>query len=209
LEDSIRLATVRQTRQFEDAAIGSIPENFLKEANAIVHFDFNTSTRDPRSLELVNKTNQFNLNGIRYTVSDWLHELACPDVQLIGINYEDRFGQLGKIAVIVGIVMGDTLNIRVWAMSCRAFGRRIEYLCLRTCLERFQIGKIKFDFVATAQNTPLREFLTALLGKEPGASAVLTRERFEEACPKLYHTVNEMRRPELDGRPSEPVGKMF
>lgn len=208
-EDFIRLASIRRSTEFETMARESNPETFLQEANASVHLDFDASTKDPRVLELVNKTNQFNLNGIRYTESDWASALADPGAQLIAASYEDRFGRLGKIAVIIANLLGDTLRIRVWVMSCRAFARRIEYLCLRHCFERFPIRKIQFDFLATSKNVPLQEFMTSLLGETPGTSPVLTRERFAEVCPRLYHTVTETRRPEVDRRCSEPVTEVF
>jgi predicted enzyme involved in methoxymalonyl-ACP biosynthesis len=78
-------------------------------------------------------------------------------------------------------------------MSCRAFSRRIEYACLRACFERYGVDKIVFDFSATAKNGPIREFLTQVLGQAPVASALLTRERFEQICPALYHAVEETR----------------
>ena len=51
-------------------------EAFLRNANAVVVFEF--GSREPRVLELVNKTNQFNLNGIRYTEAEWAEGLARP-----------------------------------------------------------------------------------------------------------------------------------
>ena len=149
--------------------------------------------KDPRALELVNKTNQFNLNGVRYTESDWASELARPNAELIVTSYEDRFGLLGKIAVILGHLEGSTLHVCTWVMSCRAFARRIEYVCLRNCFERYGVGQINFDFLATEKNGPLREFLTHLIGEVPGGGVTLTQERFEQICPVLYHTVEETR----------------
>lgn len=188
-EDYIRLGGVRKTAQFQEAACGSTLENFLQETKAAVHIDFQSSTEDSRALELVNKTNQFNLNGVRYTESDWASVLSHPDTHLIVTSYEDRFGLLGKIAVILGHLKGSTLNIRTWVMSCRAFGRRIEYVCLKACFERYGIHEIEFDFLATNKNGPLQDFLTHLLGQRPDEKVRLLRERFDKACPALYQTV--------------------
>jgi FkbH-like protein len=208
-EDSIRLDSIRQSAQYHEAEAQSSPERFLQEANANVHFDTDKSTRNSRALELVNKTNQFNLNGIRYTESDWASELSRPNAHSMVVSYEDRFGILGKIAVILGRLNGDTFHIMVWVMSCRAFARRIEYLCLRRCFERYQIHQIEFDFVATSKNAPLQEFLTDILGRKPVAPVVLTRERFEQVCPSLYQTVTDPRRPEVDERNAEPANKVL
>ena len=54
---------------------------------------------DRRAFELVNKTNQFNLNGRRFQPADWAAALARPGAWLAVVSYQDRFGALGKIAV--------------------------------------------------------------------------------------------------------------
>ncbi len=190
-EDQIRLASIRNSVNFQQAAGEATPERFLKETNAVVHLDTDASSKDSRALELVNKTNQFNLNGVRYTESDWALELSRQNAELMVIDYKDRFGQLGKIAVMLGRVDGGTLRIMTWVMSCRAFGRRIEHLCLRACFERYRVGRIEFDYVPTNKNGPLREFLKLILGREPDGRTVLTREQFEHVCPILYQTIIE------------------
>jgi FkbH-like protein len=192
-EDFIRMDSIRRSQKFQEAAGESPSESFLQEAKAVVQFDFQVSHKDVRALELVNKTNQFNLNGARYTDSDWLIEMSRSGTHLIAADYQDRFGRLGKIAVIIGHLEDSTFSVRTWVMSCRAFGRRIEYLCLKTCFERFQVREIKFDFLATVKNGPLQEFLTTLLGKNPAVEVKLTRERFDQICPALHHTVEEAR----------------
>lgn len=192
-EDYIRLDSIRDSMHFHKAEKDSNPDDFLKEAKATVHFDFHCPKDDARALELVNKTNQFNLNGTRYTESEWASELRCPNAHLIVASYEDRFGRLGKIVAIRGNVVDSTLSIHTWVMSCRAFGRRIEYLCLKTCFERFGVREIKFDFLATNKNGPLQAFLTELLGQKPNNKVKLTRERFEQVCPPLYHVVKDIR----------------
>jgi FkbH-like protein len=192
-EDSLRLESIRQSAKFQGAAEAPDSDTFLEEAKAIVHFDFQASNKDARALELVNKTNQFNLNGTRYTESDWLFELSRPGTHLIVASYKDRFGPLGKIAVIMGHRKGCVFSVRTWVMSCRAFSRRIEYLCLKTCFERYEVSEIEFDFLATGKNRPLQEFLTHLLGRRPDVEIKLTRERFDQICPALHHTVEDAR----------------
>jgi FkbH-like protein len=189
-EDSLRLDSIRQSQHFQKADGNSAPEVFLQQLDAKIIFDFNASAADPRAFGLVNKTNQFNLNGIRHTEANWAQELSKPNMHLITVGYEDRFGPLGKIGVIRALKEEDALLISVWVMSCRAFARRIEYQCIRACFERFQTQSIELDFVSTSANGPLRQFLDGLLGREPERSVILTRDRFDEVCPQLYHTVS-------------------
>ena len=192
-EDAIRLEGIRHGAAFrEGAADGARAEAFLEQAEAVVTLDFG-ATGDPRTLELVNKTNQFNLNGIRYTEPEWSRRLQRPGAFLLTVSYRDKFGPLGKIAVLEGRQEGETLRIGTWVMSCRAFARRIEHQCMKAVFERSGASKMVFDFMSTARNGPIREFLESMAGAAPRGPVELTRTRFQEACPRLYHCIEEAR----------------
>ena len=54
------------------------PNRFLEQAESELTFSLTKTPWDPRVLELINKTNQFNLNGIRYTESDLRGFISHP-----------------------------------------------------------------------------------------------------------------------------------
>jgi FkbH-like protein len=198
-DDAMRIESIRQNAAFrEQTSGGAAPDSFLQQINAIATFDF-AAGHEPRVFELVNKTNQFNLNGRRYSDSDWHKLLASPETVLVAIRYEDKFGPLGTIAVLAGRVDGDCLNVEAWVMSCRAFARRIEHQTLKTLFDNTSVSAMRFGFTPTSKNGPTREFFTGLLGEEPQSEFRLTRSQFEEKCPALYHEVREMRRAEAHG----------
>ncbi len=154
----------------------------------------------PRVLELVNKTNQFNLNGKRYTQADWHKLVSDENAVLAAVSYQDKFGPLGTIAAVAGKLDGaKTLAIEAWVMSCRAFARRIEHQTLKMLFDTTGASEIEFRFTPTAKNGPLREFFATFLGDEPQSDFRLTRQQFEAKCPPLYHEVREMRRAETHG----------
>ncbi|HEY3416850.1 MAG TPA: HAD-IIIC family phosphatase [Armatimonadota bacterium] len=191
-EDGLRLESLRQAEAFRE--IGgdrAAADVFLRQANAAISVDSRLSAAEPRVLELVNKTNQFNLNGIRYTEADWRERLSRPGAFLMVAAYRDRFGPLGKIAAIQGCRSASALRIETWVMSCRAFSRRIEHRCLKWLFDRYPGGEIVFDFAATPRNGPLQDFFAAFLPERPSAPFTLARERFEAACPPLFHEVIE------------------
>jgi FkbH-like protein len=130
---------------------------------------------------LVNKTNQFNLNGRRYADAEWKAMVSDPANHLIVTEYEDRFGKLGKIAVLSGKEENGTFRIKVWVMSCRAFSRRIEHQCLKVLLDRWNI--LKLDFERTERNGPLQDFLRQI-GAEVGEVQAST---YASRCPTLFH----------------------
>ena len=198
-DDTLRLESIRQSAVFrEQASEGSAPESFLQQLGAVMTFDF-AAGGEPRVLELVNKTNQFNLNGMRYTESDWRKLISAPDAVLAAVSYEDKFGPLGTIAAIAGHFVAGILTIDTWVLSCRAFARRIEHQTLKTIFDCTGARQIEFSFAATVKNGPLRNFFTSLSGEEPQGDFILTRAQFEAKCPALYHEVRQMRRAEAHG----------
>ena len=198
-DDAVRLESIRKSAVFrEQAAGGAAPESFLESIGAIVTCDFSAGEQ-PRVLELVNKTNQFNLNGRRYTEADWRKALSSRGAICLAVSYEDKFGPLGTIAAALGHVRGGQVDIEAWVMSCRAFGRRIEHQTLKALFETTGANEIAFDFTATAKNGPLREFFANFLGAEPQSSFCVGRAQFQSNCPALYHEVRELRRAEAHG----------
>jgi FkbH-like protein len=190
-EDALRLESLRSnasfaslTRQGEEAN----PDAFLAGLDAHISLDFGAA-EDPRVLELINKTNQFNLNGARYSEAEWRERILTGAVQVAAISYQDKFGPLGRIAVLAGTLNGDTLEVFSWVLSCRAFSRRIEHHVLSTLFQTFGVAEMQFDFLATAKNGPLRDFFASLIGSTPEGRIVLRQQQFHEASILLPHTV--------------------
>jgi FkbH-like protein len=188
-EDGLRRESVRAGTVFREAeqSPGASHENFLRDAEAKIIFDFTDA--NPRSLELVNKTNQFNLNGTRFNEKDWHASLAAPNSFTMSASYRDKYGPLGVIAVLAGQSGDKTLTVNTWVMSCRAFGRRIEYQCLKAILDRFSAQELVFEFSPTPRNEYLQEFTERFLGEKPTGRFSISRGLFLDKCPKLYHEV--------------------
>ena len=190
-EDSLRLRSIREAGIWRDAGRSTeiSSDTFLKSAEACIVFDVGHSSGDPRAFELVNKTNQFNLNGKRFSESEWRHFFADPAAFMITASYKDKYGPLGKIAVVVGKMRGKNAYLDSWVLSCRAFSRRIEHQCLRYLFDTMGADEITFDYQATPRNSPIQEFLTGLLAGPPSPEASLTREQFVARVPALFHRV--------------------
>ena len=187
-DDALRLESLRQgARLREDAAdAGGDTETFLESLQAEITFGYTKDPPDPRALDLVNKTNQFNLNGRRHTDGSWLAHLESPCAFLTVTSYRDKYGPLGKIAALSGQVSGDELRLQAWVMSCRAFSRRIEYRSVAELFDYFQVGRILFEFAPTARNGPVQTFLAEFFDGALPAEPVLSREQFLSRVPRLY-----------------------
>ena len=162
------------------------PGNFERRG-----FDIEPSGTDQRAFELVNKTNQFNLNGVRYTEAEWKSLGRRPGAFLATVSYEDRFGPLGRIAVLGGYREGDVCCVDIWVMSCRAFSRQIEYQSMRQLFEKTGASEIRFRFKPTDRNGPLQKFFALFLdsGWSGQGELRLRSEDFQRLCPSLFHEV--------------------
>jgi FkbH-like protein len=191
-EDSIRAQSIRQSNAGANAYETALatPTSFLEQVEAKMSFNFNKTPLDPRALDLVNKTNQFNLNGKRYTEASWRNFFRNPASFLLRVSYSDKYGPLGKIAVVAGRQEGKKLRVDSWVMSCRAFSRRIEYRCLEELFAKFDVDEIELDFFRTDKNSPLREFLTEILGTAP-SSGCITSRRNRAASPETVRHLQE------------------
>jgi FkbH-like protein len=188
-EDGFRLETLRRADLIR-AGTGpgaSSPDDFLEQAEAELTVSFAKLPPDPRAFELISKTNQFNLNGRRPTEGAWAAYLKDPETFLLSVDYRDKFGPLGTIAVLGGRSEGDPLRVDTWVMSCRAFSRRVEHACLAVLFETFAASEIAFDFQPTPRNGPIQDFFGGLLGRKPESSLSIAKEIFDAECPPLYH----------------------
>ncbi len=194
-DDGLRAESLRRAEAFheEEAASVADPNEFLAQLDAQLTLDYMSQALSSRAFELINKTNQFNLNGRRYTEGDWLAHMNAPESWLVTIGYKDKFGSLGTIGAITGrrSTSSNALSIDTWVLSCRAFARRIEHACLDALFGRFDVAELAFDLEVTEKNGPCRSFFRDLMGYEPHGPFVLSRSRFESACPPLYHRLKE------------------
>ena len=199
-EDSLRVASLRSNSELQHD-VGQAPQDalgdFFRQIDGKLTLSARKQPLDSRSLELVNKTNQFNLNGRRFQEPEWKNWLETPDAILVAASYRDKYGPLGKIAVIAGDLRnGDAsgkrrLCVRTWVMSCRAFSRLIEYECVRWLFARLDVEELEFDFLPTARNIPMQNFLKQVCNAPAEPHCLLSRTQFMRNCPASGHLVEE------------------
>lgn len=109
----------------------------------------------PRIVQLINKTNQFNLTTRRTTdaqVQQWMRDPSCYTQFM---RLKDRFGDSGLTGVLVAFREGDALRIDTWLISCRVLGRKIEDVMLASvCAFARATGarRVIGEFIPTAKN---------------------------------------------------------
>jgi FkbH-like protein len=108
-----------------------------------------------RITQLINKTNQFNLTTRRYTSAEV--EAVAHDPSYISLygRLTDKFGDNGLVTVLIGHVVGDTVEMDVWLMSCRVLNREMELAMFDALVEQCQargIRKIVGVYIPSKKN---------------------------------------------------------
>lgn len=193
-EDRLRQASIRASAQIEEMSGDAASPEFLRSLQGTVTLDWNADSSDKRALELINKTNQFNLNGLRIEEGEWRRRLEYEHTVMAMASYQDKFGPLGKVAVLLGSRHGARIKVSHWVMSCRAFSRRVEHHTLDGLFHHSDVEEIEFAFEATARNQPLQEFFHSLgISTEAEGACCVSRAGFRERCGVLPHQVSNLK----------------
>lgn len=118
-----------------------------------------------RAMQLVNKTNQFNLTTKRFSGTEFAAWCASRDTFAIQARLSDRFGDNGLISVLMGRHISDALEIDTWVMSCRVVGRMVEHAVLDELVGAARaagIGTIEGTFVPSKNNGLVKDLYETL-----------------------------------------------
>jgi FkbH-like protein len=126
-----------------------------------------------RTVQLINKTNQFNLTTRRVTDEEVSALIENDRALTLQIRLIDTFGDNGIIAIVIGLFEPGTRDIRIdtWLMSCRVLGRRMEEETLNLVVEQARaLGATRLVGVyrPTAKNGMVRDHYQKL-GFSPAA----------------------------------------
>lgn len=121
-----------------------------------------------RVVQLINKTNQFNLTTRRYTEGDISALRANGNAIAFQFRLLDKFGDNGMIAVVIARPMTSAdqeILIDTWLMSCRVLGRGVEQATLNVLVEEArQAGfkRIVGEYCPTPKNQLVKDHFHTL-----------------------------------------------
>jgi FkbH-like protein len=188
-EDGLRQSSIRANVEVQ-AAVGESGGEFIRGLHGTLTFDRSKDPSNKRLLELINKTNQFNLNGVRLSEGEWLKHLRDENAEVVGVSYEDKFGPLGTIGVLALRHLNDQLEVTSWVLSCRAFSRKIEHHMLDYLFNQCRVPAVRLAFRRTDRNQPLQTCLKAFdLSVDQDSEMLLLREQFQNRIEDLPHEV--------------------
>lgn len=138
-------------------------DDFLRGLGMSVVFGPFTDLDLSRITQLINKTNQFNPTTRRYTSEEVASLVAAPESMTLQFRLLDRFGDNGIVSAIILRPAPDqsgVLQIDCWVMSCRVFGRQLEFEAMNVAVEtarRRGVRTFRADYIPTTKNRVISE----------------------------------------------------
>lgn len=153
-ENAKRSQAMEQAVSFED---------YLKQLKLVIT-KVDASEHIERLVQLVNKTNQFNLTTKRYEMSEMQKIVTDTNKRVYLYKIEDCFGDYG----IVGAVIVDVTEqpvVEEFVLSCRVMGKNVEYAIISQ-IEK-ELAKEGFEtlqgiYIPTAKNKPVEQLYERL-----------------------------------------------
>jgi FkbH-like protein len=143
-------------------------DDFLRGLDMSLVFGPVTAVELARATQLINKTNQFNTTTRRYTAEELSALTGDPENITLQFRLIDRFGDNGIVSVL--ILCRDEqdpglFELVSWVMSCRVFGRQLEYEAMNIAVESARgrgARTLHADFIATARNAVIKDLFSKL-----------------------------------------------
>jgi FkbH-like protein len=189
-EDETRSARYAIERQRRDAEhISSSLEDYLGSLDMRAFVQPVTEEDLPRVVQLLSKTNQFNLTTRRHSRDAVRSIISRPGSLAFTLRLRDRFGDYGLVAVVLAAPASDraaerTLSIDTFLMSCRIIGRTAEHFLIGHLLReagRLGYKTLRAEYIATAKNRLVDQFYPSV-----GFTKVSTDPNKNEAAVVSY-----------------------
>jgi FkbH-like protein len=154
-------------RQAVVASSGADLDSFLQSLALVATIAPVDANNLDRTVQLINRSNQFNVTTRRYSSADLLAKLDDPDWILRTVSLRDRFGDNGLIAVLIAHVdaQAGLLEIDSWLMSCRVLKRGVEDASLNhlVALARDKgLAALRGAYIPTEKNGLVRDLFASL-----------------------------------------------
>jgi FkbH-like protein len=153
-------------------------DDFLRDLDMSVVFGPFTDIDLARIMQLINKTNQFNPTTRRYNKAEVASFSAMADTITLQFRLIDRLGDNGIVSVMIlrpDLAQPNALDVDCWVMSCRVFGRELEFEVMNIAVEearRRSVQMLRAQYIPSPKNGVISE-LYPNLGFVPESQAPL------------------------------------
>jgi FkbH-like protein len=142
-----------------------------------IHFAPFDAVGRARIVQLINKSNQFNLTTRRYSEAEVAALEEDPEAFTLQVRLTDVFGDNGMISVVICRTAGSrSWVIDTWLMSCRVLGRSVEQMVLRELLlaaRRRGIERLVGRYIPSGRNAMVADHYATLGFSRDGDDWVL------------------------------------
>lgn len=114
-----------------------------------------------RIVQLINKSNQFNLTTKRYTQKEVEEIAKIKNYVCLCGKLKDKFGDNGVVSALIAKKDADILHIDLLVMSCRVLKRGMEETmmdCLVEEAKRCNISVVRGYYFKTNKNSMVKDF---------------------------------------------------
>ncbi len=132
-------------------------EDFLRTLELKVRINEVTDFDTPRVVQLIGKTNQFNLTTRRYTDAEVRELRKSKDAAVYSMAVHDKFGDEGVVGVAIVRKNDGDWWIDSFLMSCRVIGRSVETAFLAKIVadaRKANATRIIGEYIPTKKNPP-------------------------------------------------------
>lgn len=168
-EDRSRVEQYRVERRRRDAEVGfESLDDYLSSLQMIADLRPIDAVDLDRVVQLIGKTNQFNLTTRRHSPMTLRQMLDAPGTIGLTLRVEDRFGDHGLIAVLIAVAdttHADMLQVDTWLMSCRVINRTVEdflFNALVDAASQAGVRRLRGLYVPTPKNGLVKDLYLRL-----------------------------------------------
>lgn len=150
-----------QAQRAELASSAGTRDEFLGSLGIVCTFQSALQAPLARAVQLLAKTNQFNLTTRRHSAAEIEEFASAAGGQAVVVRVRDRFGDAGVVGLALTRNHGERCHIDSLLLSCRVIGRGIETALLAHLGEhalRTGATRLVGEFIATKKNAPCADF---------------------------------------------------
>ena len=158
--DMYRAEKEREQARTEEKSLHA----YLKKLNIQMYMYSTTPDEIDRVAQLTQRTNQFNMNGVRYLKEDVAEWLQSDRYGCYSVYVKDAYGDYGLVGALVLSYADGKCNLQTFVLSCRVLGREIEIAILNeiaNIAKSHGVSAFSASVKRTQKNEPFMRFWQA------------------------------------------------
>jgi len=163
-------------------------EDFLRSLHLQATIESIHEGNVERIVQMLSKTNQFNLTTRRHRLDELQALVATPGSIGLTLRLSDKFGDQGIVGVLLAVPADDGQRLRIdsYLVSCRALGRGVEEFLWAELARRALDNKVHGiigEYIPTPKNGLAKGFYEKLGFTQVEECASMTRYLMEPLKP--------------------------